>query len=89
MYTCKHMDTQTVRGDETQDSHGLESNIRHEDFRPSVRHAQGTPPIRKEKYRPATTTTTPAATATLSRSGYPPWILKRGGLESYGRIPSS
>ena len=25
----------------------------------------------------------------LSRSGYPPWILKRGGLESSGRIPSS
>ena len=24
-----------------------------------------------------------------SRSGYPPWILKRGGLESSGRIPSS
>ena len=24
-----------------------------------------------------------------SRSGDPPWILKRGGLESSGRIPSS
>ena len=44
--------------------------------------------IRKRKYSPATTTTTPA-TATVSRSGYPPWILKRGGLESSGRIPSS
>ena len=41
--------------------------------------------IRKEKYLPATT---PAAAA-VSRSGYPPWILKRGGLESSGRIPSS
>ena len=40
----------------------LESNIRHEDFRLSVR---------------------------VSRSGYPPWILKRGGLESSGRIASS
>ena len=37
--------------------------------------------IRKGKYRPATTT---PATA-VSRSGYPPWILKRGGLESSGR----
>ena len=47
--------------------------------------------IRKGKYSPATTTTTPAATATatVSRSGDPPWILKRGGLESSGRIPSS
>ena len=44
--------------------------------------------IRKGKYRPATTTTTTPA-ATVSRSGYPPWILKRGGLESSGRIPSS
>ena len=39
-----------------------QSNIRHDDFRASVR---------------------------VSRSGYPPWILKRGGLESSGRIPSS
>ena len=31
--------------------------------------------IRKEKYRPATPTA-----AALSRSGYPPWILK-GGVE--------
>ena len=47
-------------------------------------HAQGTPSnIRKEKYCPATTTTP------VSRSGDPPWILKRGGLESSGRIPSS
>ena len=38
--------------------------------------------IRKGKYRPATTTTTPAPP--VSRSGYPPWILKRGGLESSG-----
>ena len=45
--------------------------------------------IRKGKYSPATTTTPAAATATVSRSGYPPWILKRGGLESSGRIPSS
>ena len=40
--------------------------------------------IRKEKCRPATTTPTP-----VSCSGYPPWILKRGGLESSGLIPSS
>ena len=39
--------------------------------------------IRKEESCPATTT------ATVSRSGYPPWILKRGGLESSGQIPSS
>ena len=37
--------------------------------------------IRKEKCRPATTTTP----ATVSRSGYPPWILKWSGLESSGR----
>ena len=37
--------------------------------------------IRKGKYRPATTTT-PAPP--VSRSGYPPWILKRAGLESSG-----
>ena len=36
--------------------------------------------IRKGKCRPATTTTPP-----VSRSGYPPWILKRAGLESSGR----
>ena len=36
--------------------------------------------IRKEKYRPATTPAAP-----MSRSGYPPWILKRGGVESSGR----
>ena len=35
--------------------------------------------IRKGKYRPATTTTT------VSRLGYPPWILKWAGLESSGR----
>ena len=35
--------------------------------------------IRKGKCRPATTPTTP------SRSGYPPWILKQGGLESSGQ----
>ena len=40
-----------------------------------------------EKYRPATTT--PAAATPVSRSGYPPWILKRAGLESSGRIASS
>ena len=40
--------------------------------------------IKKEKCRPATTPTT-----TPSRSGYPPWILKRAGLESSGRIASS
>ena len=39
--------------------------------------------IRKEKYRPATTT--PATATAVSRSGDPPWILKRGGLESSGR----
>ena len=40
--------------------------------------------IRKEKYCPATTT--PAAAATpVSRSGYPPWVLKWGRLESSGR----
>ena len=33
--------------------------------------------IRKEKYCTATTTTT-----AVSRSGYHPWILRRGGLES-------
>ena len=43
--------------------------------------------IRKEKYRPATTTpATATTTATaVSRSGYPPWILKRAGLESSGQ----
>ena len=40
--------------------------------------------IRKDKYRPATTPTPP-----VSRSGYPPWILKWAGPESSGRIPSS
>ena len=39
--------------------------------------------IRKGKCRPATTPT-PTPTPP-SRSGYPPWILKRGGLESSGR----
>ena len=40
----------------------------------------------KEKNRPAT-----APAAAVSRSGDPPppWILKRGLLESSGRIPSS
>jgi hypothetical protein len=42
--------------------------------------------IRKGKYRPATPTTT---RTTPTRSGYLPWILKRGGLESSGRIVSS
>ena len=45
--------------------------------------------IRKRKYSPATTAAAAAAPAPVSRSGYPPWILKRGGLESSGRIPSS
>ena len=45
------------------------------------------PNIRKGKYCPAATTTTPATA--VSRSGYPHGILKRGGLESSGRIPSS
>ena len=40
--------------------------------------------IRKDKYCPATTPTPP-----VSRSGYPPWILKWAGPESSGRIPSS
>ena len=39
------------------------------------------PKIRKGKYCPTTTTT---ATA-VSRSGDPPWILKRAGLESSGQ----
>ena len=39
------------------------------------------------KCYPATPTTT--TTPTPSRSGYPSWILKRGGLESSGRIVSS
>ena len=39
--------------------------------------------IRKEKCRPATTPTT--TTSPVSRSGYPPWIQKRAGLESSGR----
>ena len=51
-------------------------------------HIARNPKIRKGKYCPATITT-PAttATATVSRSGDPPW--KRGGLESSGRIASS
>ena len=36
--------------------------------------------IRHEDFRPF---------VRASRSGYPPWILKRAGLESSGRIPSS
>ena len=39
--------------------------------------------IRKEKYRPATTTPTPATA--VSHSGDPPWILKQAGLESSGQ----
>ena len=42
--------------------------------------------IRKEKYRPATTTPATATATAVSRSGYPLWILKRAGLESSGRI---
>ena len=38
--------------------------------------------MRKGKKRSATTTTP----ATVSRSGYPPWILKLAGLESSGQI---
>ena len=42
--------------------------------------------IRKEKYRLATTPAAAAAAAAApSRSGDPPWILKRGGLESSGQ----
>ena len=41
--------------------------------------------IREEKYRPATATTT-AVYVCMSRSGYPPRILKRGGLESSSQI---
>ena len=37
--------------------------------------------IRKAKYRSANTTAAPA----VSRSGYPPRILKQGGLESSGQ----
>ena len=37
--------------------------------------------IRKETYRPATT---PSADP-ISRTGYPPWILKQSGLESSGQ----
>ena len=40
-----------------------------------------------EKYRPATTS--PAPATPVSRSDYPPWILKWAGLESSGWIPSS
>ena len=40
--------------------------------------------IRKRKCRPATTPTTPTTPAPPSRLGYPPWILKRGGLETSG-----
>ena len=40
--------------------------------------------IRKEKYRPATTSTSTTPT-TPSHSGYPPWILKQGGLDSFGQ----
>ena len=45
--------------------------------------------IRNEKYRPPTNTTTPTTPNPPSRSWYPPWILKQGGLESSGRIGSS
>ena len=62
-----------------------ESIIRHEDFRSSfVRNAQRTPTsyIWKEKYNPAATT---PIYVCMSRLGYPPWILKWGGVESSGQ----